>query len=47
MKNALLEMLNAAKANMKSYEESGDENAIRAGKLMIAEFEKAIAELEE
>ena len=46
MKEALISMLNAAKENLKRYEEMGDENAIRAGKLMVSDFEAVIAELE-
>ena len=47
MKKALISMLNAAKENLKRYEEMGDENAIRAGKLMVSQFESAIADLGE
>jgi hypothetical protein len=45
IKEGLIEMLNAAKANLAKYEASGDERAIAAGRGMVADFEKAIAEL--
>lgn len=45
IKAGLMSMLEAAKANLAEYESSGDERAISAGRGMVAEFEKAIAEL--
>jgi microcompartment protein CcmL/EutN len=45
IKAGLIEMLNAAKANLVKYETSGDERAVVAGRGMVADFEKAIAEL--
>jgi hypothetical protein len=45
IKAGLVSMLNAAKANLASYEASGNERAIAAGRGMIADFEKAIANL--
>lgn len=45
IKAGLNEMLKAAKANLAKYEASGDERAIAAGRGMVADFEKAIAEL--
>jgi hypothetical protein len=41
----LTAMLEAAKANLAEYEASGDERAIAAGRGMVADFEKVIAEL--
>lgn len=45
IKEGLIAMLNAAKANLAKYEASGDERAIAAGRGMVADFEKVIAEL--
>jgi hypothetical protein len=45
IKEGLIAMLNAAKENLAKYEASGDERAIVAGHFMVADFEKAIAEL--
>jgi hypothetical protein len=45
IKAGLTAFLNAAKANLAEYEASGDERAIAAGRGMVADFEKAIAEL--
>ena len=41
----LTAMLEAAKANLAEYEASGDERAVIAGRGMVADFEKVIAEL--
>ena len=46
MKEALIQMLEAARENLKSYEAMGDEAAIRAGKLMVEKFEKILAGME-
>jgi hypothetical protein len=45
VKAGLISMLNAAKANLAKYESSGDDRAIAAGRGMVTDFEKAIAEL--
>jgi hypothetical protein len=45
IKAGLMSMLNAAKANLAAYIASGDKRAIAAGRGMVTDFEKAIAEL--
>jgi hypothetical protein len=45
IKEGLIAMLNAAKENLAKYEASGDERAIVAGRGMVADFERVIAEL--
>jgi len=45
IKAGLMSMLEAAKANLAKYEASGDERAVTAGRGMVADFEKAIADL--
>jgi hypothetical protein len=45
IKAGLMSMLEAAKTNLVKYEASGDERAVAAGRGMVADFEKAIAEL--
>lgn len=40
----LWKMLVAAEQNLIRYKDMGDENAIRAGELMVADFRKLIEE---
>lgn len=45
MEQILKDYLAAAKSNLERYEALGDENAIRAGKGMVAAFEADLAKL--
>jgi hypothetical protein len=46
MKEDVIQMLEAARENLESYKAMGDADAIRAGQLMVEQFEKILAGME-